>query len=85
MFRKGDCMDILNMLKGMDKETLEKSLAAAQQFLSTPEGQNAAKMLSEGKTPDGGALPENLKDAVSSIQNDKSAQKMLGELMRGKR
>ncbi len=78
-------MDILNMLKGMDKETLEKSLAAAQRFLSTPEGQNAAKMLSEGKMPDGGDMPKEFKDAASSIADSSQAQNILGELMRGRK
>ncbi|MBQ7876475.1 MAG: hypothetical protein IJ316_04215 [Clostridia bacterium] len=77
-------MDILNMLKNMDKETLEKGIAQAQQFLATPEGQNAAKMLSVGKMPDGGVIPDNLKDAVNVIGNNKQAQDILGELMKAR-
>ena len=67
-------MDILSLLKNMDKETLENSIRQAQSFLSTPEGQNAAKMLSDGKMPDGGSIPEELKDAVDAIGNNKNAQ-----------
>lgn len=75
-------MDIFSMLQNMDKETLEKSLKQAQEFLSTPEGQNAAKMLSEGKMPDGGAIPDSLKDAANAIREDKKAQNVLGELIK---
>lgn len=78
-------MDIMNMLKDIDPETLKKGIAKAQEFLSTPEGQNTAKLLSEGKTPDGGTLPESLKEVADAIQKDKNAQKMLGELIRAKR
>lgn len=77
-------MDILSMLKNMDKETLEKGIAQAQKFLATEEGQNAAKMLSEGKMPDGGTIPDDLKDAVNAIGNDKKAQNILGELMKAR-
>ncbi|MGM9552505.1 MAG: hypothetical protein ACI3XA_09660 [Clostridia bacterium] len=75
-------MDILSMLQNMDKETLEKGLKEATAFLSTPQGQNAAKMLSEGKMPDGGQLPEGLKEAAEAIKGDKNAQNMLGELIK---
>ncbi len=75
-------MDIFNMLKNMDKDTLEKSISAAQAFLSTPEGQNAAKMLSEGKMPDGGSIPDELKSAANTISGSKEAQSMLGEFLK---
>ncbi len=77
-------MDIFSMLKNMDKETLEKGIAQAQAFLSTPEGQNAAKMLSEGKMPDGGNIPDGLKDAANMIGNNKQAQDILGELLKAR-
>lgn len=77
-------MDIFSMLKNMDKETLEKGIAQAQKFLATPEGQNAAKMLSEGKMPDGGAIPDNLKEAVNIIGDNKQAQDILGELLKAR-
>ena len=44
-------MDIFNLLKNMDPETLKKGIAQATEFLSTPEGKDAAKMLTEGKCP----------------------------------
>lgn len=75
-------MDIFNLLKNMDKDTLEKGLKEAQKFLATEEGQNAAKMLASGKMPDGANIPEELKSAVSAISEDKNAQKMLGELIK---
>lgn len=75
-------MDIFSMLKNMDSETLQKGIQQATEFLSTPEGQNAAKMLSEGKMPDGGALPEELKSAADAIKGDKKAQDALGEFLK---
>ena len=75
-------MDILSLLKGMDKDTLEKGIKQAQEFLSTPEGKNAAKMLSEGKMPDGVNISEDLTSLAQSISEDKKAQKMLGELIK---
>lgn len=75
-------MDIFSMLKSMDKDTLEKSINAAQAFLATPEGQNTAKMLSEGKMPDGGNIPDELKNAASAISGSKEAQGMLGEFLK---
>ncbi|MBQ8003361.1 MAG: hypothetical protein IJ297_07965 [Clostridia bacterium] len=75
-------MDIFSMLKNMDKDTLEKSISAAQAFLSTPEGKNAAQMLSEGKMPDGSKVPDELKSAASAISDNKEAQNMLGEFLK---
>ncbi len=74
-------MDIFSMLKNMDKDTLEKGLKQAQEFLATPEGQNAAKMLSEGKMPDGGAIPKELHEAAEAIKGSEKAQSMLGEFL----
>ncbi len=75
-------MDIFSMLKNMDKDTLDNALKEAQRFLATPEGQNAAQMLQEGKMPDGNNLPDSLKDAAKTISEDKNAQNMLGEFLR---
>lgn len=75
-------MDIFSLLKNMDPETLQKGIKQAQEFLSTPEGKNAAKMLSEGKMPDGGDMPEDLKNAAKSISEDKKAQSALGEFLK---
>lgn len=75
-------MDIFSMLKNMDKDTLEKGLKQAQEFLSTPEGQDAAKKLSQGNFPEGMNIPEELKDAAKSISEDKNAQNMLGEFLK---
>lgn len=75
-------MDIFNLLKNMDSETLQKSIAQATQFLSTPEGQNAAKMLSEGKMPDGGKMPEDLKAFAQSVKDDEKARNALGEYLK---
>lgn len=77
-------MDIFSMLKNLDKDTLEKGIKQAQSFLATPEGQNAAQMLSEGKMPDGSTIPSELTDIAKSISKDKGAQSLLGELMRAK-
>lgn len=74
--------NIFNILKNMDPQTLQKGIQQATEFLSTPEGQSAAKMLSEGKMPDGGVLPEGLKDAANAIKNDKKAQDALGEFLK---
>lgn len=70
-------MDILSMIKNMDKAQLEKSIEEAKAYLATEEGKKTAKMLSEGKMPDGGNIPDNLKQAAETIKNDKSAQKIL--------
>lgn len=78
-------MDILGLLKNMDKDTLEKSIKEAQRFLSTPEGQNTAKMISEGKMPDGSQLPDELKDMAKAISKDENARSVLGELTRQKK
>ncbi len=75
-------MDIFSLLKNMDKDTLEKSIKEAQKFLSTPEGQNAANMISQGKMPDGGEMPEGLKDMAKMISEDKTARDSLGELIK---
>lgn len=75
-------MDIFSMLKNMDPETLQKGIKQATEFLSTPEGQNAAKMLSEGKMPDGGAMPEALKSVAESVKNNEKARDMLGEYLK---
>lgn len=74
--------DIFSMLKNMDKDTLEKGIKQAQAFLATPEGQNTAKMLSEGKMPDGGSIPAELTDMAKAVSEDKKAQQMLGELLK---
>lgn len=75
-------MDIFEMLKNMDKDTLEKSINQAKEFLSTPAGQNAAKMLADGKMPDGAAMPEGLKEAAETISRDRKAQSLLGEFLK---
>ncbi len=75
-------MDILNLLKNMDSETLQKSIAQATEFLSTPEGQNAAKMLSGGKMPDGSEMPDSLKTLAQSVKNDERARDALGEYLK---
>lgn len=85
IFRKDDFMDILDMLKGLDSDALEKGIAQAKKFLSTPEGQSMAKSLSEGKMPDGAPLDENLKNIAEKIKTDENARQMLGELIRAKR
>ncbi len=75
-------MDIFNLLKNMDPQTLQKGIAQATEFLSTPEGQNAAKMISEGKMPDGGAIPDSLKNLAEAVKKDEKARDTLGELMK---
>lgn len=75
-------MDIMDILKNMDKDTLEKGLKEATKFLSTPEGQNAAKMISEGKMPEGTEMPAELKAAAESVKDNKAAQNMLGEFLK---
>ena len=77
-------MDIFSMLKNMDKDTLEQSLKQAQAFLSTPEGMDAAKNLANGQMPDGGEIPEGLKDMAKTISRDKGAQNLLGEFLKKK-
>lgn len=73
-------MDIFSLLKNMDPETLKKGISQATEFLSTPEGQNAAKMLSDGKMPDGGEMPDSLKSIAEAIKSDEKARNALGEL-----
>ncbi|MBR5535491.1 MAG: hypothetical protein IKU60_02450 [Clostridia bacterium] len=75
-------MDIFSMLKNMDPDTLQKGIKQATEFLSTPEGQNAAKMISEGKMPDGGAIPDSLKNLADSVKNDEKARDALGEYLK---
>lgn len=70
-------MDILALLKSMDKDTLDRSIAQAKAYLATEEGRKSAKLLSEGKMPDGSNIPEELKTAAEAIKNDKAAQKAL--------
>lgn len=69
-------MDILSMLKNMDKDTLEKGLKEASAFLSTPEGKNLAQKLSSQE------VSEDVKKAVSDAVNDKSGDNPLGELLK---
>lgn len=73
-------MDIANLLKNIDPETLKKGIAQAQEFLATPEGQNAAQMLSQGKMPDGGQMPEALKSFTGTALEDEKVRNTLGEL-----
>lgn len=75
-------MDIFSLLKNMDPETLKKGIAQATEFLSTPEGQNAAQMLSSGKMPDGGEMPDSLKSIADAIKSDEKARDALGELVK---
>ena len=75
-------MDIFSMLKNMDPETLQNGIKQATEFLSTPEGQNAAKMISEGKMPDGGEMPESLRSFAQSVKNDEKARDALGEYLK---
>ena len=75
-------MDIFSLLKNMDPETLQKGIAQATEFLSTPEGQNAARMLSEGKMPDGGEMPDSLKGIANAVKNDEKARDALGEYLK---
>ncbi|MBQ8541398.1 MAG: hypothetical protein IJ435_08000 [Clostridia bacterium] len=75
-------MDIFSMLQNMDPETLQKGIKQATEFLATPEGQSAAKMLSEGKMPDGGAMPEELKSVAESVRNNEKARDALGEYLK---
>ena len=67
-------MDIFNLLKNMDPETLKKGIAQATEFLSTPEGKDAAKMLTEGK------MPDSLKSIAEAVKGDEKARDVLGEL-----
>lgn len=69
-------MDILELIKNMDPETLKKSIAQAKEFLSTKEGMEKAKQLANG-TLDSATVPEDLRKAAEAIKNDKSAQKIL--------
>lgn len=77
-------MDIFNLLKDMNPETLQKSIAQATAFLSTPEGQNAAQMLSQGKMPDGSNMPDELKKLAEGVKDNKKAQECLGEYLKKK-
>lgn len=70
-------MDFLALLKTMDKDKLLKTIASAREYLATEEGARAAQMLSEGKMPDGQAIPDNLRNAVEAIGKDENAQKLL--------
>ena len=69
-------MDILELIKSMDSETLKKSIAQAKEFLSTKEGAEKAKQLVNGSL-DSASVPEDLRKAAEAIKNDKSAQKIL--------
>lgn len=73
-------MDIFNLLKNMDPEILKKGIAQATEFLSTPEGKDAAKMLTEGKMPDGSEMPDSLKSIAEAVKGDEKARDVLGEL-----
>lgn len=75
-------MDIFSLLKNMDPETLQKGIAQAQEFLSTSEGQNTAKMLSEGKMPDGSEMPDSLKSIAEAVKSNEKARDSLGELVK---
>ena len=70
-------MDFSAFIKGMDKDKLVKSIEAARNYLATEEGKKTAKMLSEGKMPDGQSIPDNLKEAATAISRDENAQKLL--------
>lgn len=70
-------MDILTLLKSMDKEQLQKSIEAAKAYLNTDEGKKTAKMLSEGKMPDGQSMPDDLKQAAKAVKDDPAAKKIL--------
>lgn len=75
-------MDIFNLLKNMDPDTLQKGIKQATEFLATPEGQNAAKMISEGKMPDGGEMPDSLKNLAEAVRSDEKARDALGEYVK---
>lgn len=75
-------MDIFSMLQNMDPKELQNGIKQATEFLSTPEGQSAAKMLSEGKMPDGSAMPDTLKSLAGAIKNDEKARDALGEYLK---
>ena len=69
-------MDILELIKNMDSETLKKSIAQAKEFLSTQEGAEKARQLASGNF-NSADLPEDFKKAAEALKNDKSAQKIL--------
>ncbi len=75
-------MDIFSMLQNMDPKELQNGIKQATQFLSTPEGQNAAKMLSEGKMPNGSAMPDSLKSFAEAVKGDEKARDALGEYLK---
>lgn len=74
-------MDILSLLKSLDKQTLEKGISQAKDFLATPSGQELAKKLSQGNFTDTNLLPPELQNAANALANDKAAQKALGDIL----
>lgn len=74
-------MDILSLLKSIDKQTLEKGIAQAKDFLSTPKGQELKEKLSQGNFSDTSTLPPEFRDAANALVNDKAAQKALGDIL----
>lgn len=69
--------EISDMLKSMDKKTLQSSINEAKRFMSTPEGRDAMKKISEGSMPDGGKIPDNLKKAAEALSHDPESAKRL--------
>ena len=72
--------ELSDMLKNMDKNTLQNSIAEAKRFLATPEGKSAMDKLSHGEMPNGGAIPNDLRQAAEALSRDPESAKRLAAL-----
>ena len=73
--------EISDMLKNMDKRTLQNSINEAKRFMSTSEGKEAMKKISEGNMPDGEKIPENLRKAAEALSRDPESAKKLAAML----
>ena len=72
--------ELSDMIKNMDKNKLQSSIAEAKRFLATPEGKSAMDKLSHGEMPNGGAIPDDLKKAAEALSRDPESAKKLAAL-----
>lgn len=75
--------DIINMIKGMDKRTVDARIAEAKKFLATPEGKETMKKLSSGQMPDGSKIPDNLKEAAQALSKDPATARRVSSFLGG--
>jgi len=76
-------MDILSILKGLDKKGLDDAVKKAQDFSRTDEGRKIVEKLKSGESINGVSLEGEGKKIMEELGKNPEVLKKLKELLKG--